>query len=241
MINTPSVSQMKSSPTPELRARAEAALQSGELKEASALALELSRHPSVRPWDKVVLGCIATANGEAIAAIKWLQAAQGELPEEGAVLVHLAAAFAAAKKGSHAASTLALAIAKRPEIADLHQHQGIYLSNAGQFSEADVAFERAQALEPNHTGVLTLGGERQISDGNLTDAKACFIRAIESDPSNGSALSNLALTHEREGDPDAALNVLSCLSEIHATAATDHRRGQILVSLGRLAEGWPCY
>lgn len=148
MIDTSSVSQAKLSPTPELRARAEAALQSGELKEASALALELSRHPSVRPWEKVVLGRIATANGEATTAIKWLQAAQGELPEEGAVLVHLAVVFAAAKKWSHAASTLSSAISKRPDIADLHQHHGIYLSNAGQFSEADVAFERAQALEP---------------------------------------------------------------------------------------------
>lgn len=88
-------------------------------------------------------------------------------------------------------------------------------------------------------GVLTLVGEQQISEGNLTDAKACFIRATESDPSNGSVLSNLALTHERESDPDAALNVRSCLSEIHATAATDHRRGEILLSLGCLAEGWP--
>ena len=86
-----------------------------------------------------MLGRIATANGEATAAIKWGEEAQGEGPEEGAVLVHLFIAFAAAKKWSHAASTLALAIAKRPEIADLHQHQGIYLSNAGQFSEADVA------------------------------------------------------------------------------------------------------
>jgi predicted Zn-dependent protease len=122
MIDTSSVLKAKSSPTPELRARAEAELRSGELEEASALALELSRHPSVRPWDIVVLGRIATANGEATAAIKWGKEAQGEGPEEGAVLVHLFIAFAAAKKWSHAASTLTSAIAKRPDIADFHQH-----------------------------------------------------------------------------------------------------------------------
>jgi predicted Zn-dependent protease len=132
MMNSSSVSQAKSSSTPELRARAEAGLRSGELKEASALALELSLHPSVQAWDRVVITRIAAANGESAAAIKWLQAAQGELPEEGAVLVHLAVSFAAAKKSSSAASTLDSAIAKRPDIADLHQHHDIYISNACQ-------------------------------------------------------------------------------------------------------------
>ena len=81
-----------------------------------------------------------------------------------------------------------------------------------------------------------------MASGDLNAAKLSFERAIESDPSHRSALSNLALLHEREGDLDAALRILEHLCTAYESDASfQHRRGQILLSMGRLADGWRDY
>ncbi len=69
-----------------------------------------------------------------------------------------------------------------------------------------------------------------------------YLKAIESDPFHRSALSNLALIHEREGNIEAALETLNKLCEQYENDASFiHRRGLILLSLGHLAEGWADY
>ena len=241
-MTDPAKPQSKRDPTPSLRSRAEAALKAGDLDTARSLGKALSERKTLGPWDRTVLGRIALASGDAGEAKSWFKQAHDNLPGEGAILVHLAEAQAATKQWAAAASTLAEAIVSRPGIADLHERHGIYLGNAGKETEAMAALERTLALEPNHPGALALVGERHLADDDLAAAKAALLGAIDSDASHRSALSNLALVQEREGDLIASLDTLNRLCSVEgAEASLFHRRGQVLLSLGRLEEGWVDY
>jgi len=226
----------------ELRTRAEQALAEGRLNDAKAIADVFKQKSSIRPWDKVALGRIALAFNDPKDAVHWLSQAHEEMPEEGAVLVDLASAWAARKKWSNAAAVMAEAVDIRPTIADLYERYAIYLSNMGKHDEASAALKQALAIDGAHSGAWALTGERQMALDDFASARQSFLNAIETDPAHGAALSNLALLYEREGDFDAALNTMTILCGHYSEDATfAHRRGLLLMSLGRLEEGWPAY
>ena len=98
---------------------------------------------------------------------------------------------------------------------------------------------KRKAIGPWEKALL---GRIALAVDDLDAAKGAFFNALESDSTHRSALSNLALVHEREGDLDASLQVLERLCGAYENDASFvHRRGQVLLSLGRLSEGWEDY
>lgn len=232
--------ELNSLPTPKLRTLAEDAFVQGNLRKATVLSNELGLRSDLGPWEKNLLGRIALAEGRAGDALDWLQKASADLPGEGAIQVEMARALAANKKWNDAATTLAQAIEQRPQLPDLHERHGTYLANAGCQAEAEESFLRALALDPDHAGVLAIMGERFLSRGDITQAKQALEKSLERDPTNVSAASNLALAHENQGDLKNALDVLMRYGDA-ANPTLRHRRGQLLLSLGKLSDGWSDY
>ncbi|MBT6961789.1 MAG: tetratricopeptide repeat protein, partial [Rhodospirillaceae bacterium] len=176
----------------DLRSRAEAALENGDLVAAKELAGRLSALP-LGPWDNTVLGRIALADGDHPAARTALEAALKQLPDEGSILVHLAEVCAVQKRWGEAVKTITIAIAQRGSIAELHERRAIYLANTGDQIESIDALERALGLEPDRASAWALLGERYIEQKNSQAAKKAFETAVKSDPTNHSGLWNLAL------------------------------------------------
>jgi tetratricopeptide (TPR) repeat protein len=241
LMSDPSAPPSKKESTPALRARAEAALVKGDLATAQTLASELAGR-TLGGWDQAVLGRIALAAGHIKEANTHLEAARALLPDEGSILVDLAAALAASRRWAAAAKVVAEAIAQRGHLADLHERHAIYLANAGDREGSKMALEHALTLEPHRASAWALLGERHLEQGERAAAKTAFAKAVTCDPKDPSGLWNLALLAEQEGDLEDAASILTQLLETRADQRqVRHRRGQIRLSRGDLEQGWADY
>jgi Tfp pilus assembly protein PilF len=228
--------------THDARRQVEAAFDSGDLATAKALAAQLALRVHLGPWEHFALGRVALATGESVSAVKHLEVAHEQRPEEGAILTELAAAYAARRNWRAAADTVAKAIALRADIPAVHERHAIYLSNAGETDAAKAALERALALDPKSPSALTLMGEWLISAGDNESARAYFERAVAHLPGHPASVSNLALLEEKAGRRDAAMTLLSQVRGTSQEEAQARRRiGLLRLSQGDLVEGWPAY
>lgn len=228
--------------TQALRQQVEQALAIGEMAEASALANQLAQRKVLGPWEQAVIGRAALAVEEYSEAAARLSTAIETLHEEGAILVDLAASKAGLERWDQAASLLGKAIAQRPNIPSLHERHAIYLANSGDLGASIEALDRALALEPNRASAWSLLGERQLERDDAAAAEKAFKQALACKADESTALWNLALLKEKAGDLSSALDLLDQVPEETAeTAQARHRRGQMLLSLGRLEEGWQDY
>lgn len=220
----------------------EQALATDDLVRAQSIATDMAERRALGPWEKSVLGRVALAAGKFADADAWLTKAHETLPDEGAILVDLALAKAGLRRWGLAAKLLGQAIAQRPNIPDLHERQAVYLANAGKTEASVEALERALALDTARASSWSLLGERRIERGEHDLAEQAFLTALTHDSANSTALWNLALVREKSGDLVSALDLLDRVPpEAAETASARHRRGQILLSLGRMEEGWREY
>lgn len=231
----------KPNPHVALRERTEAALDSGDLETAKELALGLEKY-NLGPWDNILLGRIALASGHPKDARSHFLKTQEALPNEGAVLVHLAAASADLRKWPDAIKYIEDAISQRGGIAELHERHGIYLANAGKISESITALNEAIELEPRRSTAWALLGERRLENNDIAGAEGAFTKAVMNDPNSPSGLWNLALLAERRGDLDTAIKILSRQGEggLDPRRAL-HRRGLINLSRRNFQQGWADY
>lgn len=226
----------------ELRQQIDEALARKDVELAQRLAAQLAQRESLGPWEITAIGRAAIAVNDFAKANTWLSRAHYVLPDEGAILVDLAAALAGLGRWGQAAELLDKAIAQRPDIPDLHERHSIYLANAGDQAGSLIAVERCLALDSARASSWALLGERRVEMEDSRAAEDAFLTALKHQPDNSAALWNLALLKEKAGDLSAALDLLDRVpTETGQTARARHRRGQILLSLGRLAEGWADY
>lgn len=228
--------------TQQLRQQIDEALAGKDVDAAQDLAAQLAQRKSLGPWEKTVIGRAALAANNFTKAHDWLSKAAEVLSDEGSILVDLAAATAGLKRWKQAAELVGKAIAQRPDIPDLHERHAIYLANAGDQFGSRQALERALELDSARASSWALLGERRVEMQDLTAAEEAFLTALQHQPDNSAALWNLALLKEKTADLSAALGLLDRIpTETAQTAQARHRRGQILLSLGRLEEGWADY
>lgn len=83
--------------------------------------------------------------------------------------------------------------------------EGFAKFQSGQHHDAGVLFERALAIEPNHSDALYLSGVLAQSAGDVQKAMVCFHRAIASDPAVPSFHYSLAQLHGMQGARQAAI------------------------------------
>ena len=241
MTKPPDKSPSQETPA-DISARAEAALESGDLALAQKLATSIFADPP-GPWDNVFLGRIALAAEDHRAARTAFETANKQLPEEGSILVHLAEVCAVQQRWTEAVNHITTAITQRDFIAELHERRSIYLANAGDHVESIHALERALELEPNRASSWALLGERHLEHENISVAKEALDKALACDPENSTAMWNLALLAEKTGELTKAGSILTNLidSGLVDSRIALQRRGQIRLTLGDLAGGWEDY
>lgn len=226
----------------EQRQEIEQALAAGDTERAKVTALHMAERKVLGPWEEAILGRTALAVNDFVEANERLTKAHKVLVDEGAVLVDLASAKAGLKHWKVAAEVLGKAILQRPDIPELQERHGIYFANAGDSNASIAALKRTLALEPKRSSAWCLLGERHLERGDTLAGERAFLSALDYKSDDSNALWNLALLKEKAGDLPAALELLNRVHEkTTQTAEALHRRGQMLLSLGQLEEGWVDY
>lgn len=122
-----------------------------------------------------------------------------------------------------------------------------YAAAAGQQNtEALYYATQAIALKPEDPRAhLNLGGALN-GVGRLDDAMYCFETVLQLDSDNISAMSNIALIHEKKGDHDAALDQLRrCIKLVKSGSQQEaelfYKMSYPLLYKGELESGWAMY
>jgi tetratricopeptide (TPR) repeat protein len=124
-----------------------------------------------------------------------------------------------------------------PGILNLWFELGTAAAGDLDFALARQAFGRAETLAATNPNVLIMLGQ-QYHRLRLTDcARACYLRAVEADPSSSHARLSLAAWHERERRLDQALEqVEACLARQPKQPAALYYRAFLLHRAGRSVE-----
>jgi len=121
----------------------------------------------------------------------------------------LASIYAARGDFDRALRALAQVRVADPEDPEVDGEEGLILTQAGRWTQAEAALRRAVAISPNDANVLNaLGLIAWQHDGHLDEAAAYFSRALdvhtEADDFNASLHSNLGAVYgQKERFPDA--------------------------------------
>ena len=107
----------------------------------------------------------------------------------------------------------------------------------GDIDSAIVAGEKARELEPNDPwGYAVLGQSLAVAD-RADEAEENYLAAIEIDPGQPLAITELASIRERRGDVESALALFEVAQKTQAlTDLTRYSYGQLLNRIGRKAE-----
>jgi len=84
----------------------------------------------------------------------------------------------------------------------------VYMQFDGDLTAADRFYQKAHELGPDDVFLLNNYGTLKAKQGHLDHARALFREAIKGDPSYPNPRYGLALSYEREGQPDRALVAL---------------------------------
>jgi tetratricopeptide (TPR) repeat protein len=203
------------------RARAAAAIHTGDLATAAQLVATLPDDPETAD----LRGRIAEARGERDAAIAaYIRA--GDVVRAEALIDAIAKADPAAALTAQRA--LVAALPSDPSatevVGDAWHHLAQFQALAGYsdpahrtelWDEAQRSFERALALAPNDETYLLTAAVQALMNGDTTDAARWFARAGEVRPNNPEVYSGMALTEAVRGNCPAARTWLARWTSAH--------------------------
>lgn len=89
-------------------------------------------------------------------------------------------------------------------LVETHLALGNIYRGRGEYEKAEIAFQRAQKMQPNNAEVLSSVGQMLREQGDYQAARSKFDKAIELDPGFWRHYSQLATTHLTEGNFDQA-------------------------------------
>ena len=84
-------------------------------------------------------------------------------------------------------ATTAKALELEPDLAEAHAARGVALADGHRHAEAEIAFERALALDPNSYEANFAFARYSVTEGKLDRAAELFIRALEIQPEDSQA------------------------------------------------------
>lgn len=184
----------------------------------------------------VVLACAAVRAG--LGRLPWRTPWLPRVLAAGAVLALGGATFA---RNQVYRSELALwedTVRKRPDNPRAHHNLGIALSRAGRAAEAETAFRRAVALQPNHAFARFQLGTIHLGRRQWAEAAHELQLALAADPRYHAARVNLGQALTQLGRPDEAIAQYRAVLAAEP-GAQDARTNlaALLVAQGRTAEG----
>src|SRR5690606_34297281 len=136
-----------------------------------------------------------------------------------------------------------------PTLADAYAVRGLIKMNAWSRTrigpenvEAEQAFRRAIALNPNHTSAYMWFASLRDNEERLEEAIELYQRAMELDPLARIPYSNLPMVYAKRGEHDAAMRLWLQATRIHSEWPTVYEYIAIqLWGLGRYDEAYAWY
>ncbi|MGB7971215.1 MAG: tetratricopeptide repeat protein, partial [Candidatus Deferrimicrobiaceae bacterium] len=102
------------------------------------------------------------------------------------------------------------AISSNPALIEGWNGLGISLGELGKYGEAEDAFRKALALDPEYPAALVNAGLLRMREGRIEEAAGMFERAVVIEPRWSAARVNLAIAQTRQGrDRDAETTLLA--------------------------------
>lgn len=207
-----------------------AAGQPGKAAEVAAAAR--ARNPD----DLRLLSIEATARlqaGERDRAVGLYQDALGQRGDNPQVHVAFANLLLEAHDYGRAEQVLAAAGQKFPGEISIPFQQGAVFEEQQKYDEAEQAFRRALALDPQHAPTLNYLGYMFAERGQrLDEAVGLLKQAVDQDPYNGSYLDSLGWAYYKQGALDRARDLLVRAGEqMPANSVVQNHVGDVLFAL----------
>lgn len=229
-------------------ARAEALYLQGRSDEALGIcrALLAGDPASFRPLHLAGVICLDRADHDLAAA--YLRRAEAVNADDARLQYHLGTTEMIAGRTEVAMAHLAHAVRLDPTSVDAVNNLGTCHRTLGQDQEAMACFERALQVNPDFAPAHYNLGLALARTGRAEEALSHFRRAAEA-PIEVTGLERalevrdaLANALMMLGKPEEALEVARARTSLKPDDPTGPwHQGLILLSLGRLAEGWPLY
>ena len=221
--------------------RAVAAHRSGRLAEAESLYRQVLR-TTPRDFDaQHLLGVILAQTGRAAEGVRILRAALTAKPGDMAAKANLAMALTA---GDHegALEIHDQLIAAAPGEPIAHANRARTLQTLGRLEDAEAAFARAAALNPNYAEIWLHRGNNLRALNRPDDALAAYDRAIGLNPRGAEAHLNRAnILVERKQFDDALRSCQKAVANAPRFAEAHSNLGNILVLARREEEALTAY
>jgi len=190
----------------------------------------------------VNLGVLLRDLGEYPESLRRFHAALAIAPGSAELHVHLGDVAAAGKDWPAAVAAYETALALDPRSATAQLHLGSACQAQGQFDEAVKLYCSALAIQPDLISAHYNLGTALEKLGRGQEAAESFRAALAIDPQFADAGLNLGGYYQQCGELDRALECYDQALAIKHDAAKAHfNRGLILLTKGRLAEGWAEY
>ena len=193
---------------PTLIAEVHLAAQSGDVaKSREQIQAVLAQVPdSAEAW--TLLGSLEYSSGALDAANEAFSKAIES--RENNTLDHLKRAMTRIALGDYdgAKEDIAVARAKAPESAVTLYAEGLLDFRQERYPEAQAAFEKALNRSPDYMEVVFYLGATHLAQEHLSQAEFNLQRFVTAFPESKPAVSLLALTHNKLGNPDRTLDLL---------------------------------
>lgn len=214
----------------------------GDLPGARRAYEQLLEHDPQNMSVLVNLGVLLRDLGEFAEARQTFHQALAIAPGSAELHVHLGDVAAAGKDWSAATAAYETALSLDPRSAVAHLHLGSACQAQGLLDEAIGHYQSALAIQPDLVSAHYNLGTALEKLGRGREAAECFRAAWTLDPQFADAGLNLGGCYQELGELDQALECYERALAIKPDAAKAHfNRGLILLTKGRLAEGWPEY
>jgi tetratricopeptide (TPR) repeat protein len=210
----------------------------GEYTRAIELArASRSEHPDDLDLARLEASALS-ASGQGDEAIGLLDAflqSQGDNPE---AHVALARAYDDAGRGDQAIDVLESAEVRFPSLLGITFELGAAFERQSRYAEAEEAFRRVIASDPEYTPALNYLGYMFAEQGErLSESVDLIKRALAIEPDNGSYLDSLGWAYFKDGQFDLAEQYLRRAAEQMTTnSVVQNHFGDALFELGRVQE-----
>lgn len=178
------------------------------------------------------------ASGERAEGVAVLEGFLKTQPDNPDAHLALARAYGDAGRAEEAIKVLEAAAEQFPSETVLTFELGAAFEREHRYAEAESAFRRVIASDPNHSPALNYLGYMFAEQGERLDESVDLIkRALEIEPDNGSYLDSLGWAYFKDGRLDLAEEYLRrAADQLTRNSVVQDHFGDVLFQLGRFRE-----
>jgi tetratricopeptide (TPR) repeat protein len=177
-------------------------------------------------------------SGQPDRAVAILQEVLDKQADRPLAYVALAQEYVDANRGAEAVKLLEQAREKFPSETSIGFELGAVFDKQKRFAEAEAAFRRVLASEPDNAPTLNYLGYMLADRGERLDESVAYLKkALEIDPDNGSYLDSLGWAYYKENKLDLASdNLTRAAAQLRTNSVIQDHYGEVLFKMGRYGD-----